>query len=297
MARRSSPKESYKVYGSRMFMQLGAVTGSALVLLLAGCGPRPAPPSTQPYAVSRPSDSTAAARPPVAPEPDTPASTGPKPIAPQPDTPASAAAEPAATAPGASAFDPSCATRPPFLVKQMQSAPEADDPCELDPEGDDVMQEVGKTAAAAFRVTYAGPSGSGRFWTVAVSTGAEDVRRCCFDTTTVGWRMVAGDSVLARPLSTLIRWVQDVDGDGDDELVVRASFPLHSEASLASYGLTVFAYDLLSDRFVLDAPSTRTLQQQIAEAYERAALRQRRGSSDRERRMQAARILRQCMPR
>ncbi len=270
-------------------------------MVQAGCAGNP-PPSTAPAAVPQPASVPGRSDP----APARSTSAKPAPFESEALESGATSSDPtdSSSAPSRALVSaPNCAIRPALTAMLMTVPPtavpvdEGLEACEFDANrrlrGDDIKQANGSGAHARFRVSYAGPSGSGRYWDVAVSTGPQ-ARGFCFQTSTVGWRMVGGDPVLAKRMLKLIRWVQDVDGDGHDELVVRDSFPLSTDASLASYGITAFAYDLLGDQFVLDAASTGSLQREIAAAYEQAVGRERRDSSSQGRRRRAAQLLRQC---
>ena len=116
-----------------------------------------------------------------------------------------------------------------------------------------------------FTVSVAGPSGSGHYWTAQVALPARS--GFCLSTSTVGWRHVGGTRPLALRLAPLIRWVQDVDGDGVDELVVPTSIPLRPESSLSDYVVSVTVYDYGPQRFSPNASKTRALEERIARAY------------------------------
>ncbi len=91
-------------------------------------------------------------------------------------------------------------------------------------------QQVGETT-----LTLDGPAGSGRFWAlVAKSPAAER----CLATSTVGWRR----SGRHWPATSPLPWVQDLDGDGEAELIVWWSPTLQPAASMAEHTLVPAVY-------------------------------------------------------
>ena len=153
--------------------------------------------------------------------------------------------------------------------------------CDVDPRGrlrkdaeSERTVERGRSSDGPFTVAYKGPTGSGRYWEAEVSFQSHaGARGFCFIASTVGWRHVGADRLLAERMVALLHpWLQDVDGDGQDELVVPSSFSLSPDASLGDDGMTASVFARTGDRFVLDASLTRTLRLKIANAYrERAA--------------------------
>ena len=110
-----------------------------------------------------------------------------------------------------------------------------------------------------------GPEGSGRYWVVAVGFGPEQriapVRGFCLSTSTVGWRTLARYD---RPLA----WLEDLDDDGESELVIWGSFPLTEDASLAEYGLVAWVYRVVPDGvFKMDWNQSRDLAKELSGAY------------------------------
>jgi hypothetical protein len=115
-----------------------------------------------------------------------------------------------------------------------------------------------------------GPAGSGRFWSVSVGVGdgsaSTPERGVCTSTSTVGWRTLRQYSRGALP------WLEDLDGDGDDEFVLWVSFPLQEFASMSGYGLAAWVYRWdLEGSLVLDWELSRGMARTIAQEY-RAAL-------------------------
>jgi len=63
-------------------------------------------------------------------------------------------------------------------------------------------------------------------------------------------------------------WLEDLDHDGEAELIVWDSFPLREDASMAEYGLIAWVYRLRSkDLFVIDRVLSRRMASEIAQAY------------------------------
>jgi hypothetical protein len=173
-------------------------------------------------------------------------------------------------------------------------------PCDLGTErGEEVTVATERAAADPFTIRAAGPSGSGRYWEVAVSWPSQSgTRGFCFLTSSSGWRRIGANQRLAESIRPLIEWLQDVDGDGHQELVVRSALELSDEASLDEVAITLAAYDRAGDRFELDAGSTRALRAKLAHAYQLAADRSETQAKEREHFGRAAARLRSaaCAP-
>jgi len=111
-----------------------------------------------------------------------------------------------------------------------------------------------------------GPEGSGRYWTVVVgvsrrsSTGP--IRGICLETSTVGWRTLQQFDRLPLP------WLDDLDHDGNAELVIWESFPLRAEASEAEFGLVPWVYRRTTeDSLTIDWLLSRRMAREVAQAY------------------------------
>ena len=160
--------------------------------------------------------------------------------------------------------------------------------------------EIADAASGGFTLSYAGPTGSGRYWDVGVSfrAGHRRLKGFCFVTSTVGWRHVGGNRALADRVNAQIGWLQDVDGDGHQELVVRSSFDVTAGASLSDTAITASAFDFAGDRFVLDVAATSALRSKIADAYRDAAAAKNVRAEDRQHYLRAERLLRKsaCQP-
>lgn len=139
----------------------------------------------------------------------------------------------------------------------------AEDPCDPVP-----TEGWARTAAGRvdLLVASAGPSGSGRYWTVTVGAaprgGAAPTRGICLTTTTLGWRTLRsfGDAPLA--------WTADRDHDGRPELVLWSSFPLRTDASAAEFGLVAWVYEFdLRNSLAIDWRLSRQIADELAAAY------------------------------
>ncbi len=116
------------------------------------------------------------------------------------------------------------------------------------------------------RVAVDGPHGSGRYWTVTIGKtnpdGMVPDRGIYLQTTTVGWRTLQYFNNLPLP------WLGDMDADGLPEVIIWDSFPLHSESSLAEFGLVAWVYELDSDGVLnLNWQLSRQQAAEIAKAY------------------------------
>jgi hypothetical protein len=174
-------------------------------------------------------------------------------------------------------------------------------PCDANGESREEVTVVTERAAPdPFTIRAEGPSGSGRYWKVAVSwPSQEGTRGFCFLTSSAGWRQIGADKRLAEAIRPLIEWLQDVDGDGRQELVVRSTLELSDAASLDDIAIMLAAYDRAGDHFELDAASTRALRAKLAHAYQVAADRSDPQSKERAHFGRAAARLRtaSCAPR
>jgi hypothetical protein len=141
------------------------------------------------------------------------------------------------------------------------------------------MSDASPQHGQPFTVHAAGPGGSGRYWEVLVSwQGAEGLRGFCLSTASSGWRQIGADQRLVQAITPLVRWTQDVDGDGQPELVLRSTLEFAEDASLDETCITASAYDLDGEGFVLDPGSTRVVRAKLAQAYGEAAARPEAGA-------------------
>lgn len=173
-------------------------------------------------------------------------------------------------APGGSGQGPQCPMRPAWSTfraarsgfVEIGGGPSRE-ACEVPAAGD---WTVVRTSSFALFVHPDGPGGSGRYWVITVGVAPSDQpeprRGFCLETTTVGWR------TLQRFRGVGLPWVEDVDQDGQPELVIWGSFPLSDEASLAEYGLVAWVYDAdSSGAFAIDWSASRRLARELASAY------------------------------
>ena len=111
-----------------------------------------------------------------------------------------------------------------------------------------------------------GPSGSGRYWKVMIGitkrSQSKPIRGICLITSTVGWR------TLQQWKKTPLAWLDDLDGDGESELIIWNSFPLREEASMAEFGLMAWVYRVNSANSVaIDWHLSRKMAKAIAVSY------------------------------
>lgn len=114
-----------------------------------------------------------------------------------------------------------------------------------------------------------GPGGSGRYWFITVSAvGKKDTtpaRGICFETSTIGWRSLQGFEKGGLP------WAEDLNGDGDPELIVWDSFFLSDDEDLfvGSYtGLMAWVYRTGDgEKLELDWEMSRKFAARIAVEY------------------------------
>jgi len=111
-----------------------------------------------------------------------------------------------------------------------------------------------------------GPSGSGRYWKVIVGiadSGKQSPSRgVCFTTTTIGWRTLQSFNNLP------LKWIDDKDKDGQPEIIIWDSFPLHREATNAEYGMIAWVYEFSkNNEFTINWLLTKEIAKEIASAY------------------------------
>jgi len=120
--------------------------------------------------------------------------------------------------------------------------------------GDALLGEwqQGGVAACNLFVVANEPQGSGRFFSVAFGVsdrnGAKPTRLRCLSTTTVWWRTLPSVS------RELLMWPDDVEGDGNSEVMLWDSSRLHRSATQAEHGLMPWVC-----RFATPATLTLTL--------------------------------------
>ena len=209
----------------------------------------------------------------------------------------------AMSAPAGAAEDGIQATSPPTWLAEE----EVEGKCGMDEQGrllsegakfgngDRLTVEVGRTTEGAFTYSQTGPEGSGHYSQIGVSLKADSkLYGFCLVTATVGWRHVGRNLRLAKWMFPLIRPVQDVDGDRNDELVIVRSADLvdgHSCGEGPDCVMWATAFDRRGHKFVFDAASTRTLRLRMAAAYHRASNAKRGRRDDRKHYADAAALL------
>ncbi len=165
------------------------------------------------------------------------------------------------------------ATTPPTWLPGF----ETQGPCDMDADGliapdeyTETEHESGKASEGTFDLSYKGPAGSGRYWDVGLSFDDGDGRQgFCLLTSTVGWRHLGTNRELASTVSKAM-WIQDVDADGDDELIIPESVQAGSHGSNSKDAIVLTAYDRVKQGFVLDVESTLALRASIGDAYQKA---------------------------
>lgn len=165
---------------------------------------------------------------------------------------------------GADTRPPPCAFGTPGAVFPLPSSGlvrrENHDPC---PESGPWMRGTANEVTLAARAD--GPAGRGRFWQIAlaVETKSKPRRGVCFGSSTLGWRTI-GLGHIGK-----LKWIDDVDGDGESEFVVWTSYDADPKGgTTASFGLLGWVYRLRGDDLVLDLPRSRIVAARVAKAYE-----------------------------
>lgn len=108
--------------------------------------------------------------------------------------------------------------------------------------------------------------GSGRYWTITVGIGHDQASKpssgFCLKTTTIGWR------ILQKFEDTPLTWIDDLDADGNAELIIWSSFYVKEQPDYGFYGLMAWVYRMSNDRsFIIDWPLSRNFAAKIASAY------------------------------
>ncbi len=81
-------------------------------------------------------------------------------------------------------------------------------------------------------------------------------------TSTLGWRTL--QAFRQSPL----QWIDDVDADGNAELIIWDSFPIFENPSMASFGLMAWVYRPVSPELLLiDWALSRRMARELAQAY------------------------------
>lgn len=114
-----------------------------------------------------------------------------------------------------------------------------------------------------------GPGGSGRYWhnTVGVADKKETApaRGICFEESTIGWKSLRGFENRALP------WAEDLNRDGDPELIIWDSFFLSDDEEMSDppyIGLMAWVYRTGNgEKFELDWEMSRKFAARIAVEY------------------------------
>ena len=111
-----------------------------------------------------------------------------------------------------------------------------------------------------------GPEGSGHYWTITIGIAewqhAKPLRGFCLEASTVGWKTLQTFQNRALP------WLEDVDKDGNAEVIFWDSFALSEEPTSAELGVTGWVYRLASeDSLTIDWNLSKTLAREVAKAY------------------------------
>ncbi|HUS29535.1 MAG TPA: hypothetical protein VMZ53_13575 [Kofleriaceae bacterium] len=137
------------------------------------------------------------------------------------------------------------------------------------PEGFDPVSNICAEGAGCVHATMRGgeeatlsirgPEGSGRFNAVGLSIGGK--RFACITASTVGWRLIAESGDKLAPL----KWLEDVDGDKDAELVIWTRLPW-GDSEVAN-ALMPVVYVLDGDRLVRRDDRAKALRVKVAGVY------------------------------
>ena len=150
-----------------------------------------------------------------------------------------------------------------FVPLEKEELGEFAGPCEVFEDTEWMRMPAG---SRDLLVSADGPSGSLRYWHITVGVAQRTERkpsRCLYlETSTVGWR------TLQRYKDLPLRWLDDLDGDGNAELIIWDSFPLYKEAELNAFGLIAWVYRLVSEEsLAIDWGLSRRMARDIAKAY------------------------------
>jgi hypothetical protein len=162
---------------------------------------------------------------------------------------------------------------PPFVTLRLPAAglewlpgQDSQGACDETPPGACVRKPLGSVDVMSCRV---GPEGSGRYWTVTIGIASrpdpKPSRGVCFTTSTVAWRTLPDPG---RTGLSPLRWLDDLDGDGEPEAIVWHSFRLREEAEQYESGLMAWVYRVdPAGVLALDWSLSRRMAGEIAGAY------------------------------
>lgn len=150
--------------------------------------------------------------------------------------------------------------------KQIGQGANADD--EDVAEGKPWERFTGKTYDLLLKTD--GPSGSGRYWTITVNIDESHTTQpqngISFETSTLGWRTLQGFE------NGGLNWAEDLDGDGDPELIVWDSFFAGDNPDAAPHpaGLCAWVYrKTQANQLILDWDLSKKFAARIAAEYRR----------------------------
>lgn len=168
-----------------------------------------------------------------------------------------------------------CRMNPPWVTIQMPESgfasisPGEDSEC-----GDALAGNWKRYAGKSYDLMLVlnGPGGSGRYWynTVGVvdKKDSAPARGICFETSTIGWRSLQDFENRGLP------WAEDLNDDGDPDLVVWDSFSLNDDedAPVEPYtGLMAWVYRTDDgEKFELDWEMSRKFAGRIAVEYHKS---------------------------
>jgi len=168
-----------------------------------------------------------------------------------------------------------CRMNPPWVTIQMPESGFASiDPGEGSECGDSLAGNWKRYAGKSYDLMLVldGPGGSGRYWNNAVGVvnknDSAPARGICFEASTIGWRSLQDFENKGLP------WVEDLNGDGDPELVVWDSFSLNDDEDAPDgpyMGLMAWVYRTGDgEKFELDWEMSRKFAARIAAEYHKS---------------------------
>ncbi len=170
-----------------------------------------------------------------------------------------------------------CRMNPPWVTIQMPESGFAS----IDPIGESECMDslAGKWKRYAGKsydlmLVLDGPGGSGRYWNNAVGVVKKEdlapARGICFEASTIGWRNLQGFEKGGLP------WAEDLNGDGDPELIIWDGFPLNDDEDTPDtpyVGLMAWVYRTGDgEKFDLDWEMSRKFAARIAVEYHKSLL-------------------------
>ncbi|MEI6409918.1 MAG: hypothetical protein WCR52_11075 [Bacteroidota bacterium] len=143
----------------------------------------------------------------------------------------------------------------------------SDSPCSNDTSNESQWERFpGKTYDLLLKTE--GPGGSGRYWAITVNIDethtTEPQNGISFETSTIGWRTLQGFE------NGGLHWAEDLDGDGDPELIAWGSYFAGDDPDMAPYpaGMIAWVYrKKQQNQLVLDLNLSRKFATSIVAAY------------------------------